>query len=214
MCFSSQMSFQSLCPSKRETIFLNLDLEYEYRPDHYEEVICAGRSIVEEDPFHRPVNIIFGTHRKPTTTKTILIFLPQLFRENYHRYAAKLAFHASNWIERCSWLVAFAVWGAGNRKPVLFQLAVNVCGLSTIWVIFQLIIKFVRINPPLPPPLLLYWLSCEFQRKEAERKRRIVSGLCAICFISIVVISIRSIRTIYVYLSPFLVSLTKHTPTR
>lgn len=50
------MSFQSLCPSKRETIYLNLDLEYEYRPDHYEEVVCAGRSVIEEDPYHRPVS--------------------------------------------------------------------------------------------------------------------------------------------------------------
>lgn len=29
-----------MCPSKRETVFLNLDPEYEYRPDHYEEVLC------------------------------------------------------------------------------------------------------------------------------------------------------------------------------
>lgn len=50
------MSFQSLCPSKRETIYLNLDLEYEYRPDHYEEVVCAGRTVIEEDPYHRPVS--------------------------------------------------------------------------------------------------------------------------------------------------------------
>lgn len=36
-----QITFQSLCPSKRETVFLNLESEYEYRPDHYEEVTCA-----------------------------------------------------------------------------------------------------------------------------------------------------------------------------
>lgn len=92
MCFSSQMSFQSLCPSKRETIFLNLDLEYEYRPDHYEEVICAGRSIVEEDPFHRPVNIIFGTHRKPTTTKTILIFSPTIIPRKLPQVCSEAGF--------------------------------------------------------------------------------------------------------------------------
>lgn len=30
-----------MCLSKRETVFLNLDPDFEYRPDHYEEVKCA-----------------------------------------------------------------------------------------------------------------------------------------------------------------------------
>lgn len=37
----SRITFQSLCPSKRETVLLNLESDYEYRPDHYEEVTCA-----------------------------------------------------------------------------------------------------------------------------------------------------------------------------
>ncbi|CAD7091788.1 unnamed protein product [Hermetia illucens] len=33
-------TFQSLCPSKRSHVYLNLESDYEYRPDHYEEVEC------------------------------------------------------------------------------------------------------------------------------------------------------------------------------
>lgn len=72
------MSFQSLCPSKRETIFINLDLEYEYRPDHYEEVVCAGRSIVEDDPFHRPVSTAVGI-REENRLKSILFQFFSIF---------------------------------------------------------------------------------------------------------------------------------------
>lgn len=45
----SRISFQSLCPSKRETVLLNLESDYEYRPDHYEEVTCAHSLITHHD---------------------------------------------------------------------------------------------------------------------------------------------------------------------
>lgn len=38
----ARVTFQSLCPSRRETVFLNLDkTDYEYRPNHYDEVYCV-----------------------------------------------------------------------------------------------------------------------------------------------------------------------------
>lgn len=38
----SRITFQSLCPSRRETVFLNLQQsDYEYRPNHYDEVYCT-----------------------------------------------------------------------------------------------------------------------------------------------------------------------------
>lgn len=38
----SRVTFQSLCPSRRETVFLNLEQsDYEYRPNHYDEVYCV-----------------------------------------------------------------------------------------------------------------------------------------------------------------------------
>lgn len=45
----SRITFQSLCPSKRETILLNLESDFEYRPDHYEEVTCAHSSTAHHD---------------------------------------------------------------------------------------------------------------------------------------------------------------------
>lgn len=39
---SSRITFQSLCPTRRETVFLNLDQsDFEYRPNHYDEVYCV-----------------------------------------------------------------------------------------------------------------------------------------------------------------------------
>lgn len=52
-----QTTYQSLCPSKRETVFLNLDPDYEYRPDYYEEVQCAHRPITTDNRIQSPVNI-------------------------------------------------------------------------------------------------------------------------------------------------------------
>lgn len=46
----SRVTFQSLCPSKREMVMLNVESEYEYRPDHYEEVTCAHSTAHEFRP--------------------------------------------------------------------------------------------------------------------------------------------------------------------
>lgn len=43
----NRVTFQSLCPSRREMVMLNGDSEFEYRPDHYEEVTCAPSSVHE-----------------------------------------------------------------------------------------------------------------------------------------------------------------------
>lgn len=61
----SRITFQSLCPSKRETILLNMESDYEYRPDHYEEVTCAHPFTTHHDykthnnKIMLPVNCIF-----------------------------------------------------------------------------------------------------------------------------------------------------------
>lgn len=64
----SRITFQSLCPSKRETILLNLESDYEYRPDHYEEVTCAQAHsstahhdyLTHNNKILLPVNVIFA----------------------------------------------------------------------------------------------------------------------------------------------------------
>ncbi|XP_031627791.1 uncharacterized protein LOC116343717 [Contarinia nasturtii] len=48
-------TFQSLCPIKRETILLNMDIDFEYRPDYYEEVRCANAVMHSENKIQAAV---------------------------------------------------------------------------------------------------------------------------------------------------------------
>lgn len=57
--FLFQSTFQSLCPSKRETVFLNLDPEYEYRPDYYEEIRCVHGIVHSENKIQAAVSGYF-----------------------------------------------------------------------------------------------------------------------------------------------------------
>lgn len=72
-----QSTFQSLCPSKRETVFLNLDPEYEYRPDYYEEVRCANGMVHNENKIQAAVSAQFGqfSHVLPPTQYIICVIL-------------------------------------------------------------------------------------------------------------------------------------------
>lgn len=59
-----QSTFQSLCLTKRETVYLNLDPDFEYRPDYYEEVRCANAVPLDENRIPAAVSqryFFFGT---------------------------------------------------------------------------------------------------------------------------------------------------------
>jgi hypothetical protein len=45
--------FLSLCPSRRQTVYLNANDDYEYRPDHYDEVRCTHPHRLEVGPWPR-----------------------------------------------------------------------------------------------------------------------------------------------------------------
>lgn len=83
----NRVTFQSLCPSRREMVMLNADTEYEYRPDHYEEVTCARSTAHEFKLNNNELTLpVSETNPKPNKKKLFFSIL-------FVRFVLKLDFH-------------------------------------------------------------------------------------------------------------------------
>lgn len=69
----NRVTFQSLCPSRREMVMLNADTEYEYRPDHYEEVTCVKSYAHEFKINNNELTLPVSESGKQITTKRFVL---------------------------------------------------------------------------------------------------------------------------------------------